>query len=471
MNMYKKIGYRASSSLTKWMWTFLFAAGALCAATMDGLMLASEVEAHGEKTDEVEGASPVAALNPEAFVTAEDGKFYVDGENYRYLGVNYWYACYLAAGVEEGGLDRMVKELDELQSMGVNNLRVLGASEESEITTLSPGIQSAPGVYNEELLKGLDVALDEMSKRGMKAVVYLNDTWRWSGGMSQYLHWSNGQPIPNQNEDFTVFIENITRFYTDDQSQQWFRNYIRVLLNRVNSVNGRLYKDDPTIMAWQLANEPRPGSSRESETNQPVFIKWVGETADLIRELGAKQLISTGSEGVWGCNGSVSTYVASNEFESIDYLTVHVWPFNWGWFDAANPETTYPISRDKTLEYLNQHIVLAEEMGKPLVLEEFGMPRDGHDYTAGSTTVYRDKFYESVFALLSTDRGMDGINIWSWGGLGGATAKAGSMWYPGDTLTGDNPVEPHGRNSVYSTDSSTIEVMREAILGISNRVK
>jgi endo-1,4-beta-mannosidase len=35
-----------------------------------------------------------------------------------------------------------------------------------------------------------------------------------------------------------------------------YKNYVRSIVTRRNSVTGRIYKDDPTIMAWDLANEP-----------------------------------------------------------------------------------------------------------------------------------------------------------------------------------------------------------------------
>lgn len=32
--------------------------------------------------------------------------------------------------------------------------------------------------------------------------------------------------------------------------------YVKKIVNRRNSITGVLYRDDPTIMAWDLANEP-----------------------------------------------------------------------------------------------------------------------------------------------------------------------------------------------------------------------
>ena len=35
-----------------------------------------------------------------------------------------------------------------------------------------------------------------------------------------------------------------------------FKTYVKKIVNRRNSITGVLYRDDPTIMAWDLANEP-----------------------------------------------------------------------------------------------------------------------------------------------------------------------------------------------------------------------
>ena len=54
-----------------------------------------------------------------------------------------------------GDRDRLIRELDNLKSLGITNFRVLGASEESYIkNSLQPAIQIKPGVYDQGLLHG-----------------------------------------------------------------------------------------------------------------------------------------------------------------------------------------------------------------------------------------------------------------------------------------------------------------------------
>jgi mannan endo-1,4-beta-mannosidase len=36
-----------------------------------------------------------------------------------------------------------------------------------------------------------------------------------------------------------------------------YKNFFKALITRVNTVTGVAYRDDPTIFAWELINEPR----------------------------------------------------------------------------------------------------------------------------------------------------------------------------------------------------------------------
>ena len=60
---------------------------------------------------------------------------------------------------------------------------------------MRPALQESPGQYNEEVFVGLDRCLAEMSKRGMRATMTLNNQWQWSGGFSQYVSWANDNEV------------------------------------------------------------------------------------------------------------------------------------------------------------------------------------------------------------------------------------------------------------------------------------
>ena len=123
-------------------------------------------------------------------VTVKDGKFLKGNKPYYFVGANYWYGPLIAAS-NIGDRDRLIKELDLMDSLGIDNLRILvGAEGGNEDFQVKPALQPEQGKYNQDLLNGLDFLLAEMAKREMYAVLYLNNNWIWSGGMSAYLNWN-----------------------------------------------------------------------------------------------------------------------------------------------------------------------------------------------------------------------------------------------------------------------------------------
>jgi len=403
------------------------------------------------------------------FIQVQGSNFIRNGEPYHFLGTNLWFGCNLGALAEGGNRDRLLSELDLLKSLGIDNLRVLGASEGlTQHNTVWPPLQPEPKQYDDRLLEGLDFLLAEMARREMVAVVFLNNYWVWSGGMSQYVSWFDSEPIPNpflEKYSWDQFMKFSARFYTHAEANAAYRRYIEMLVNRENRYTGVLYRDDPTIMAWQLGNEPRPGVGESGEKNFEVFTTWVGETADFIRSLDLNHLISTGNEGLPGCIESAETYLDIHRFANIDYMTVHLWILNWSWYDPMKSEETYPEAERKALDYLDRHIAFAEQLGKPLVLEEFGIPRNLHSYSPESGTTYRDRFYALVCEHIHSNAKAGGVfagsNFWAWGGYGEASDREEAVWRRGDDFTGDPPQEPQGRNSVFATDTSTLSILED----------
>lgn len=405
---------------------------------------------------------------PADFVRVKGTQFQVNGQPYYFLGTNLWYGCMLGQPGEAGDRERLRRELDFLQKIGINNLRVMGASEGLGLEgQIQPAIQPEPGKTNESLLVGLDFLLAEMAKRRMYAVVFLNNYWEWTGGMAQYMSWVTGEPYPspaNPKFGYWGLMKTSGRFYTNEAANELFHNFFQLLIYRKNTINGRLYKDDPTIMAWQLANEPRPyPEDQDRPRHLREFITWVDKTAAYIKSLDSRHLVTTGNEGLAGSLQSDSCYIQAHRSPSIDYLTMHLWVLNWSWYDPLQPEKTYPEAEKRALQYLAQHIAFAEQIGKPLTMEEFGIPRDHHDYSATAPTAYRDRYYSSLFEAMYQNaqkgRPIAGSNFWGWGGEGKARDSKTFIWQKGDDYTGDPPQEPQGRNCVFNSDASTIRII------------
>jgi mannan endo-1,4-beta-mannosidase len=403
-------------------------------------------------------------LSRESRFAHTDGMtFIVKGEQYSFMGANMWYAAILASEGEGGDTLRLFKELDLLKSLGVDNIRVLvGAEGEAGVhSKIEPVLQKTPGVYNDTLLRGLDKLMVELGKRGMMAVLYLGNSWEWSGGYSQYLMWSGEgrAPIPNI-DGWHPFRDYVAGFVLCDSCKAMFSDHVKFIVSRVNSITGRPYSEDTALFSWQIANEPRAFSDEGKE----ALYKWLTETASLIKSIDKNHMVSTGSEGLYGCEVDIDLYKRIHSDENIDYLNMHIWPYNWGWASKDSIEEKLANSIAETDTYMKMHIEIAENLRKPLVLEEFGYPRDGFSFSRNSTVRARDAYYKFVIDRIkksSSEGGaLAGGNFWGWGGFADSV-KGRYIWKKGDPYTGDPAQEPQGLYSVFVSDSSTLQVIRQ----------
>jgi mannan endo-1,4-beta-mannosidase len=392
------------------------------------------------------------------FVTVSDGIFKVGGKPYYFIGANYWYGAVIASRGEYGDRERLLRELDQMKEMGINNLRVLAGAEgpDNEPFRVTPALQLAPGKYSEDLLDGLDFLLAEMKKRGQYAILYLNNSWDWTGGYSQYLNWNGYGTIPYPNvppNTWQQFMSFSGQFNSCEPCIKMFENHIRFMLGRTNKYTGLKYTEDPVIMTWEIANEPRAFS----DANIPAFEAMIRRIAALLKELDTNHLVTTGTEGRHGCEQSMELFERIHADPDIDYLTMHIWPKNWGWLDVSNIKGSLDSSIIKTNRYMNDHSEVAKRLNKPIVLEEFGLPRDHHGYSPSESTECRDRYYGNAFEQVVNHAGrkgpLAGANIWAYSGEGRPSGDH-IYWQRGDDYLGDPPQEEQGLNSVFNTDST-----------------
>lgn len=397
------------------------------------------------------------------FVTVKDGKFYVGDKQYCYVGTNFWYGAILGSQGEGGNRERLIKELDFMKEIGINNLRILvgGDGPDGIPTRIEPTLQKEPGIYNDEILDGLDWLLAEMSKRNMYAVLYMNNSWEWSGGYSQYLEWAGHgiAPIPAI-DGWNTFTEYVKQYATSEESHRLFTNHVEYIVTRTNRYTGVKYTDDPTIMSWQIGNEPRAFSNE----NKEPYTKWMAAVASQIKSLDKNHLVSTGNEGKAGSEDDITLYEKVHSNPNIDYMTIHIWPFNWGWVNKETLGTNLDKAIANTRAYIDEHLEVAARYKKPVVLEEYGFPRDGFAFQPGSPTSSRDRYYEATFSYIYDNMQSGGLfagcNFWGWGGFA-AVANDHTFWKKGDDYTGDPAQEEQGLNSVFSADESTITIIKK----------
>ncbi len=164
-------------------------------------------------------------------------------------------------------------------------------------------------------------------------------------------------------------------FFTDPHVRQAYKAWAEHLALRRNSLSGIVYRDDPTILGWELANEPRCWNGGDFDDRPTCdaqsIVKWADEMSSAIKSVDRNHLVSVGDEGFfahgtgWGYDGSDGVdHDALLALSHTDFGTFHLYPDTWG--------QSLPWS----LQWIEDHIVAARRVGKPTVLEEYGVMAD-----------------------------------------------------------------------------------------------
>lgn len=248
-----------------------------------------------------------------------------------------------------------------------------------------------------------------------------------------------------------------------------FEDHIEFMIQQKNNYSNLSYKDDPTIMAWELGNEPR------GVNNQKNYLDWIDKTSSFIKKLDPNHLVTIGSEGNTSAKSAGNKFKRDHDFEHIDYTCIHIWIQNFSWFDPANSEKTFPTAYQKALDYFDLQVEQARELNKPLVLEEFGCPRDSGSYDPQSLVTIRNRYFnlmfEKCYSSAKAGSPVAGCNFWAWSGNSTPFAPYGSFWKQESPYLGDPPHEPQGWYGVYSTDYSTLAIIKEYATKMTNLTK
>lgn len=305
------------------------------------------------------------------FVTVQNGEFVENGRRFYFAGANNYYLIYKS--------DLMVDEVyASALAMDLKVIRAWGFldGESKDGVVLQPSL----GVYNENGFKRLDHMIQRAGQLGLKLVIPFINNWNEFGGMNWYVQQTGGGSHD--------------AFYTRVATKDAYKAYVAKVVNRVNTLNGIAYKDDPAVFAWQLANEPRCSSDPSGDT----LTAWVAEMSAYVKSLDSNHLVTVGDEGFykkagasdWTMNGSEGVdWQNLLALTDIDYGTVHLYPDHWGKTAAWGTQ------------WIRDHVRDAKALGKPVVLEEFGL----HDKSA------RNAVYAEWLAAFEEEGG-HGTQFW-----------------------------------------------------------
>jgi len=210
-------------------------------------------------------------------------------------------------------------------------------------------------------LENLDYVVYEAGQQNLKLIIPFVNNWEQFGGIDQYVRWDNGQYHD--------------QFYTDPTIRQWYKDWINHLLNHTNVYTGIKYKDDATIMAWELANEERCTGSgvypASSSCTTQTITSWAADVSAYIKSIDKKHLLSAGDEGFYctdpassdftiNCSQGVDS-IALAKIPDMDILSYHLYPDSWG----KTPQWG--------TEWIQSHIEASHRLGDRAVGGEFGL--------------------------------------------------------------------------------------------------
>lgn len=309
-------------------------------------------------------------------IGVRDGHFDDNGSLCKIVGANNYYA-----GFATHAMRRAV--VDAAKQMGLNVLRCpafLDATwRGAYFQSWNPATNRTEVNVGESGIQRLDHLIADAEQAGVRLILPLVNHWPDFGGMDRYVEWFQAASRDD--------------FYRDRSIREAYQSYVRQILTRENTVTGRLYRDEPAILAWELANEPRC----DARNGGAILLKWVREMSGWIKQNDPNHLLGVGDEGFFGKHGvDCEAFLAVPD---IDFGTFHLYPQAWKERDPLR----------YGLRWIEQHLGAGKNAGKPMLLEEYGMTIGGRRGLSSSSE--RDEIYR---AWLDSVAARDGAGDLAW---------------------------------------------------------
>ncbi|XVF73776.1 hypothetical protein PTKIN_Ptkin13bG0009100 [Pterospermum kingtungense] len=294
----------------------------------------------------------------DGFVKTKGVQLMLNGSPFYANGFNAYWLMYMAS--DSSQRSKVSTAFQQAKQHGLNIARTWAFSDGGDRP-----LQYSPGSYNEQMFQGLDFVVSEAKRYGIKLVLSFVNNYDQFGGKKQYVNWARneGQSIGSDDD-----------FFTNSVVKEYYKKHIQAVLTRRNSLAGVAYKDEPTIMAWELMNEPRCLSDPSGRTMQA----WITEMASHVKSIDGNHLLEAGLEGFYGPSSSQkqqynpnfqvgADFIANNQIPGVDFATVHSYPDQW--LQSSSEESQIAFLNN----WLSNHIKDAQNiLHKPLLFAEFG---------------------------------------------------------------------------------------------------
>ncbi|ONK70091.1 uncharacterized protein A4U43_C05F30140 [Asparagus officinalis] len=322
-----------------------------------------------------------------SFVGRNGTQFFVDGRAFYVNGWNSWWL--MDQAVEDFSRPRVREMFQAAARMGLTVCRTWAFNDGAY-----NALQLSLGQFDERVFQALDYVIVEARRQQIRLLLSLSDDLPSVGGKRQYVKWAweDGISLSSSNDSF----------FFDPSIKSYFKNYLKTILTRKNHLTGIEYRDDPTIFAWELMNEPRCTTDQSGDTLQ----EWIEDMSKYVKSIDRNHLVTIGLEGFYGPRSPPeklslnpgewfstlgTDFIRNSKISTIDFTSVHIYPDQWMIETELDEKTKY-ISK-----WIISHIEDGErELKKPVLFSEFGLSNKNKKFDHS----HRDIFYQSIYDLI-----------------------------------------------------------------------
>jgi hypothetical protein len=321
---------------------------------------------------------------PASFVETDGTQFVVDGAEFRFFGGNT-----NSIPVAMWGESHVDAFFSYVADHGVTAVRTWGFPPEWTDSEVHP----EPGRFRDDWLRHLDYQILSAKRHGVRLILPLINNW----------YTDAHAPSPAAYAAWSDTADGVNDFFADEQANQYFRNYVEHVLTHENHLTGVQYREDPTILLWEVGNEMEYHGDRRGES----LADWYDRSAAHIKSIDDTHLVSTGMHGATGETHADwnrrNAYVESHQSEHIDACSFHNYPVSeWDGEVSADSQSSFET-------YLREHVRKAhDDVGKPAYVGELGVHVEPDtEYTVEN----RNDYFETA-TRVADDTGLPGFAFW-----------------------------------------------------------
>ncbi|KAJ4821204.1 hypothetical protein LUZ62_033770 [Rhynchospora pubera] len=337
------------------------------------------------------------------FVEINGTQFVLDGKPFYVNGWNsYWL---MDQAVDESTRPRVNAIFRTGAQMGLTVCRTWAFNDGTY-----NALQISPGLFDERVFQALDRVIAEAGRHGIRLILSLANNLDAYGGKSQYVKWAweDGVGLSSSNDSF----------FFDPSIKRYFKSYLKTVLTRRNHISGVQYKDDPTIFAWELMNEPRCTEDSSGRTLQ----NWIEEMSKYTKSIDQNHLLTVGLEGFYGPKSPPeklninpgewygmlgADFIRNNKIPTIDFASVHVYPDSWLVLADITEKENF-VSK-----WVKSHIEDGDNiLKKPVLFTEFGLSSNANGFDHSHRLLFYKSIFDTIYESAKKNGAGSGAFVW-----------------------------------------------------------